>query len=92
MKVFSVLRAFLLSSMLVALPLYADGKVNINTASASELSEVLAGVGDKKAKDIVAYRNKNGSFKTVDDLEMVSGIGAATVNKNRNRIVLSTKK
>ncbi len=53
----------------------ADDKlVNINSATATELAN-LKGLGDAKAKAIVAYREKNGPFKSVDDLEQVSGIG-----------------
>lgn len=49
-------------------------KININTASASEL-EALPGIGPSKAAAIVEYRKQNGPFKTLDDLVNVSGIG-----------------
>lgn len=62
--------------------------VNINTATAEELSALLVGVGDKKAKEIVDYREKNGDFVTADSLVNVKGIGEATVEKNRERIQL----
>ncbi|PME58529.1 transporter [Vibrio lentus] len=62
--------------------------VNINTATAEELSALLVGVGDKKAKEIVDYREKNGEFATADSLVNVKGIGEATVEKNRERIQL----
>ncbi|CAH6803840.1 Transporter [Vibrio chagasii] len=62
--------------------------VNINTATAEELSALLVGVGDKKAKDIVDYRTENGAFASADDLVSVKGIGEATVEKNRERIQL----
>ncbi|WP_439148095.1 ComEA family DNA-binding protein [Vibrio sp.] len=62
--------------------------VNINTATAEELSALLVGVGDKKAQEIVDYRDKNGAFTTADDLVSVKGIGEATVEKNRERIQL----
>ena len=62
--------------------------VNINTATAEELSALLVGVGDKKAKEIVDYREQNGAFTTADDLASVKGIGEATVEKNRERIQL----
>jgi competence protein ComEA len=62
--------------------------VNINKASAAELSEVLVGVGLKKAEEIVVWREKNGPFKSVDDLAKVKGIGGSTVEKNRARIRL----
>lgn len=62
--------------------------VNINTATAEELSALLVGVGDKKAQEIVDYRDQNGAFTTADDLVSVKGIGEATVEKNRERIQL----
>jgi len=62
--------------------------VNINTATAEELSALLVGIGDKKAQEIVQYRDQNGAFQKPDDLANVKGIGAATVEKNRKRIEL----
>jgi competence protein ComEA len=49
---------------------------------------LLVGIGDKKAQEIVQYRDQNGSFQKPDDLANVKGIGAATVEKNRKRIEL----
>lgn len=62
--------------------------VNINNASAAEIAETLQGVGQSKAEAIVAYREANGSFDSVESLSEVKGIGAATVEKNRARISL----
>ncbi|MFM2598861.1 ComEA family DNA-binding protein [Vibrio fortis] len=62
--------------------------VNINTATAEELSALLVGIGDKKAQEIVQYRDQNGAFQKPDDLANVKGIGSATVEKNRKRIEL----
>ncbi len=59
--------------------------VNINTASAVELAE-LNGIGDAKAKLIIEYREKNGPFKSVDDLRQVKGIGEKMVAKLRPAI------
>ncbi len=53
--------------------------ININTASEEELTN-LSGIGPSKAKAIVEYRNTNGSFKTIEELKKVSGIGEATYN------------
>ena len=64
------------------------GPVNLNTATAVEL-ETLKGVGPVKAKAIVDYRAKNGSFKSVDDLEMVSGFGKKTVDSLRADLTVS---
>lgn len=65
-----------------------EDKVNVNSASADALAELLTGVGPKKAEAIVAYREANGPFKVVDDLLNVKGIGQATLDKNRDRISL----
>lgn len=52
-----------------------QGKLNINKASAQEL-DALPGVGPSIAKKIVEYRNTKGGFKSIEDLNNVSGIGA----------------
>lgn len=52
-------------------------KVNINLADAIELQQ-LSGIGEKKAEQIVIYRQENGSFQTIEDLKNVSGIGEKT--------------
>jgi len=62
--------------------------VNINTADAATLAERLTGVGLTRAQEIVRYRENFGDFGSVDELAEVRGIGAATVDKNRPRIVL----
>ncbi|MCI4399107.1 MAG: helix-hairpin-helix domain-containing protein [Campylobacteraceae bacterium] len=53
-------------------------KLDLNTASEAELQKVK-GVGPAKAKAIVEYRQKNGSFKSVDDLKNVKGFGEKSV-------------
>jgi len=63
-------------------------QVNINTADAATLSKQLNGIGEVKAKAIVDYRTQNGPFKTVEDLANVTGIGAATIEKNKSKVVL----
>ncbi len=52
----------------------SSGKVNINKATAIELTSV-PGIGDSTAKNIIAYREENGKFKTIEDIKNVSGIG-----------------
>lgn len=64
-----------------------SGVVNINTATAEELT-VLDGIGDKKAQAIVEYRNENGYFTSVEELTNVSGIGEKTLAKNIDRITV----
>lgn len=62
--------------------------VSINDASAAEIAETLSGIGLAKAEAIVSYREENGTFESVEQLEMVKGIGSATIEKNRDRISL----
>ena len=61
-------------------------KLNINTASASEIQKALIGIGAKKAEAIVQYREKHGNFTVAEQLLEVQGIGKATLEKNRDRI------
>lgn len=63
-------------------------QVNINSASASEIAASLKGVGLKTAQAIVAYRDANGAFQSLDALTMVKGVGRKTVRKNKQKIVL----
>lgn len=56
--------------------------VNINTADVVTLA-ALNGVGEKKAADIIAYREANGKFVKIEDLLNVKGIGEKTLEKNR---------
>ncbi|MGC7559091.1 ComEA family DNA-binding protein [Pasteurella sp. PK-2025] len=63
-------------------------KVNINTATASELQKALIGIGAKKAEAIVQYREAHGAFTAVEQLLEVQGIGKATLEKNKARIML----
>ena len=62
--------------------------ININTASAERLTEMLTGVGLAKAKLIVEYRELHGPFEHIDELQEVRGIGESTVAKNRALISL----
>ena len=62
-------------------------KININTALAEELVN-LKGVGVKKAKAIIEFRESNGPFKTPEDLIRVPGIGRKTFEANKNRIIV----
>ncbi|MCW0503897.1 ComEA family DNA-binding protein [Aeromonas piscicola] len=64
-----------------------SGKVNLNTANINELT-VLKGIGEKKAQAIVDFREKQGKFTTVEQLADVSGIGPATLEANRDMIIV----
>ena len=63
----------------------SQGKVNINTAGSEEL-QTLTGVGPAIASRIIDYRNKNGAFKSIEDLTNVSGIGEKTLEKFKDEI------
>lgn len=63
-----------------------DSLVNVNTASAAAL-QALKGVGEKKARAIVAYRKAHGAFASLDDFDDVPGIGPALIEANRERIL-----
>ncbi|MGI6656352.1 MAG: ComEA family DNA-binding protein [Desulfobulbus sp.] len=65
----------------------AFAKVNINTATADELA-TLSGIGPVKAEAIVAHRDANGAFKTVDELTKVKGIGDKILEKNKDNITI----
>lgn len=65
--------------------------IDLNTADVATLVKGLRGIGESKARAIVEYRRINGPFKTVDDLTLVKGIGARTVELNRARLRIVTK-
>ncbi len=64
------------------------GKVNINTADAETLQKALSGIGKGKALAIVAHREANGEFTSVDELIEVKGIGKAILDKNRDKLAV----
>lgn len=65
------------------------GKMNINTATARQMSDGLDGIGDVMAKRIVDYREKNGKFKRIEEIKNVSGIGDKTFAKLKDHITVS---
>ena len=62
--------------------------VNINSADAATLAEALSGVGSSRAEAIVRYREMYGPFESIEELAEVSGVGSATLERNRQRITL----
>lgn len=86
----NLLKSLLFSALLAFGPL-ALAAVNINTATPAEL-ETLNGVGAAKAQAIVAHREKNGPFKSIDELAAVKGIGLKLVEKNRDNLTIAAKK
>ena len=65
-------------------------KVDINTADAV-LLQTLNGIGEKKAALIIAYREENGSFQTIEDIMEVSGIGEKTFEGLKDLITVGAK-
>ena len=64
----------------------APDSVNVNTADAELIAEVLDGVGMRRAQAIVDYREDNGAFADAYDLANVKGIGDRTVELNEDKI------
>lgn len=81
-------RAFVIALLAaMALPLGAfAGPVNVNTADAKTIARELKGIGLSRAQAIVEYREKNGPFKSADDLAKVKGVGMKVVEQNRANI------
>ena len=77
--------------MLAVAGLASAELVNINTADAETLATGLSGVGDARASAIVAYREQNGPFQSVDDLTRVKGIGEHILELNRDALSVSTR-
>lgn len=63
------------------------GVVNINTASAEEL-QLLPGVGESRARAILATRKQQGGFSKVEDLTQVKGIGSSMLERMRPHVTL----
>ncbi|KAA9235171.1 MULTISPECIES: helix-hairpin-helix domain-containing protein [Aerococcus] len=63
-------------------------KININTADASQLQEI-SGIGEKKAADIIQYRESKGSFQKIEEITEVSGIGDKTFEKIKEQITVN---
>jgi competence protein ComEA len=78
----------LLIACLLSVSAWAAEPVNINTASAEEISQNLKGVGLSKAQRIIEYREANGAFLHADQLVNVKGIGLKTVDRNREFILV----
>jgi competence protein ComEA len=98
MKLISTIPSIFLIILLsiFSLQIYADNNIaqqdiqtlNINSASAEDISKSLKGVGIKKAQAIVDYRESYGDFHNVDELTAVKGIGKSTLAKNVHLISL----
>lgn len=63
----------------------SNNMVNINSATLEQL-KTLNGIGDSKAKNIIEYREKNGGFKSIEDIKNVTGIGEKMFEKIKDKI------
>ena len=85
-----------LNAALVAATLLAQvaiaGPVDVNTADAKTLARELQGIGMAKAEAIVTYREKNGPFKSADDLAKVKGVGKKLVDQNKSNLKFEATK
>ncbi|QJQ19699.1 helix-hairpin-helix domain-containing protein [Pseudomonas sp. SK] len=63
-------------------------RLNLNTADALTLQKELNGIGKAKAEAIVAYREANGPFASVDELLEIKGIGNALLERNRDKLMV----
>lgn len=68
----------------------AGEKININTADLEALDS-LDHIGPVKAELIILYRETNGPFQTIEELDHVRGIGMSTVEANRDRIEVGSQ-
>lgn len=65
----------------------SDGKVNINTADLEELM-TLNGIGETRAKAIIAYREENGLFTKAEDIMQIPGIKEGIYSKIQDQIIV----
>lgn len=62
------------------------GPVDLNSADAGTLAKELDGIGLARAKAIVEYRERNGKFKSVDEVLNVKGIGPQVLEQNKGNL------
>ena len=65
----------------------SEGKVNLNTASLQELM-TLSGIGQSRAEAILKYREKNGGFKSIEEIQKVEGIKEGVFEKIKDDIIV----
>lgn len=80
-------KSLLVLASLIAFPVLAA--VNVNTATQSEL-EAVKGLGPAKAKAIIEFREAHGSFKHLDELDKVKGIGKASIDKMKGELTVGS--
>ncbi len=75
--------------LLFPLSLFADSKINVNSASAEMMASALPNIGQTRANAIVTYRTENGPFRSIEELVRVSGIGPKIMDGIRDRVKVS---
>ncbi len=83
-------KTLLAACLLIPTLLFAEA-ININTADKDALMSVIKGVGEKRAEAIIAYREQNGPFKSIEELAEVRGIGASIVEANMDNLSIDDK-
>ncbi len=78
-------KILLVACLLIPTLLLAE-VVNINTADKESLMSTIKGVGEKRAEAIIAYREQNGPFKSIEELAEVRGVSASVVEANLNNL------
>jgi competence protein ComEA len=88
----TAMRKWAILAVLAFGPVWAwAGSVDINTADAATLAKELEGVGMVRAKAIVEYREKNGQFRSVDEILNVKGIGPQVLEQNKSTLKLGVQ-
>lgn len=72
----------------VVSPQEEGDRVDLNKADSQTLQKALDGIGQSKAQAIIAYREANGPFTSVDELLEIKGIGSALLERNRDRLTV----
>ena len=84
------LRTAILALVLSPLAVWAAEPINLNTATADDLT-ALNGVGPAKAEAIIEYRTANGDFRSVDEIVNVPGIGEKSLEKWRDQLTVGNE-
>jgi len=90
MRISSFLLLTLVLGTIAFTETYADTvveKIDINSAELDILDRELSGIGPKKAAAIVKYREENGPFQSIEDIQKVFGVGEKTFEKNKDKII-----
>ena len=81
-----IFKKSLLAICLMIPTLLFEEVININTADKDALMSAINGVGEKRAEAIIAYREQNGPFKSIEELAGVRGIGASIVEGSMDNL------